>query len=645
MHNLVEPGAAVELLLRLAPDPSLLRMPIPGVNGAGFIWLIALPAIALGLLQFRHCQRPERVGGAAGSLNLIPIALLAPILLLITLAFFYLNVILEQGIAMFATVVFSMVTGAAFMHYGLRILVEWLETGADKLEEESWHRRESAGVLIAESLQTAWFVFLLSFLPPTGAALGVLMFALGQLIVARMNAIVPEGLVSDQGNRLFERLQGALPGQSALLVGVLYLLSLCLSEFEAAGIELLLSLLFMRLLLPIVSHLFTDGLLPVAVRELPADSRRELRWWCDAALAVFSVFLGGFVVLHVLRSPDFFVHADLWWMFSLAVATGLLARLVLDVLGAYYGRRLASSGMAPGPQSMLSINAIRCAEGVILVVCLLVADWLVWVDPLSRLAADLKAFNAWAFAAILLGYGYCLGDLVTGVPFGNRIETTPPGVTRPEISAPRYDVECLVLAVVGIVLLADAFDEPLVQFSIMNTKNAVGALLGVLLHGLLFPFAMAIPVDDAKNTASDRAVANVRRIHGFLALFFLHLGLGVALPMFSVFAFATCLLVMTLIDVFVGAGKSPDERFNQHTFLLIGYLGLGLGTELIRVFGTQGEMFLMEFPFIGHWLGDKLNINHFRYALSAVIVAFSVWLGFSLYRRGLGYRLTEAKKA
>ena len=75
IHNLAESSAATELLLRVAHDPSRLKMPFGGLNGADFLWLIALPAIALGLLQFHECRRPERVVGEGSSLRMIPVAL------------------------------------------------------------------------------------------------------------------------------------------------------------------------------------------------------------------------------------------------------------------------------------------------------------------------------------------------------------------------------------------------------------------------------------------------------------------------------------------------------------------------------------------------------------------------------------------
>ena len=638
IHNLAESSAATELLLRVAHDPSRLKMPFGGLNGADFLWLIALPAIALGLLQFHECRRPERVVGEGSSLRMIPVALVMPFVLLLVVAVLYVNAILQHGVVMLACVVFPLATGAVITHVGFRLIAEWLESDADELDHGNWAKRESAAGVIVESFQIAWLVLLLRFLPLEGSCLGVFMYALGQILVARMNIVAPDGLVTDRGNQLFDRLLSTVPRQSVIFVGVVYVLSLCLGDFEAAGIELLMALLCMRLVIVLLAYISNAWLSPLALGSLPDGARRELRWWIDGTVTVAGVMIGGFVMLHVFRSPAFWLHADLWWLFSLVVATGLITRLALDAVGSFYGQKMTLEKIAPGPVSMLSISAIRVVEGVLLVACLLLADKLVWVDPLSRLAADLKGYNAWAFAAVLVGYGYCLGDLVSGVPFElNR--NLPSGTMSPEVTAPRYDVECLALAVVGIVLLADAFEQPLVQFSIMNTKNAVGALCGVLLHGLMFPFAMAVPVDHAKNSSTDRAVANVRRIHGFLALFFIHLGLGVAVPLFSVFAFASCLLVMTLIDVFVGAGKTPDERFTHHTFVLFGFLGLAIGVEMIRVFGTQGVRFLLEFPFIGHWLGDAVEVNTIRYTLASAIAGFSVWIGFSLYRRGLAYRV------
>lgn len=617
-------------------------MPIEGLNGAGFLWLVALPAIALGLLEFRHCRRPERAVGEGSSLRMIPVALVLPFGLLLMISLLYVNAILDHGIAIFASVVFPVVTGAVITHLGLRTIVEWLESDADNLDHGAWATRESAAFVILESGQIAWVVFLLSFLPPHGSCLGVLMYTLGQLLVIRMNTVVPEGLVTERGNQLYDRLLSALPRQSMILVGVVYGLSLCLEVLAAAGIELLICLLFMRLAVVILAHVGNAWLWPAALGSLSHEARRELRWWTDGTVVLAGIMIGGFVVLHVFRSPSFWLHSDLWWLFSLVVAVGAITRLVLDAIGCYFGQKLASEAMAPGPGSMLSIGAIRALEGVLLIACLLVADKLVWVDPLSRLAADLKGFNAWAFATVLAAYGYCLGDLVSGDPFERHDNSSAVG-TSPGGAAPRYDVECLALAVVAILLVAVEFKQPLVQFSILNTKIAIGALCGVLLHGLMFPFSMAVPIDNARNNSSDRAVANVRRIHGFLALFFLHLGLAVAIPLFSVFGFATCLLVMTLIDVFVGAGKTPDERFTHHTFVLFGFLGLGLGIEMIRVFGMDVIETLMGLPVFGAWLGSFVNANALRYTLAGVIAGFSVWLGFSLYRRGLAYRMPTEK--
>lgn len=550
-------------------------------------------------------------------------ALLLPGAILLVVFEFLLWGLLDSGLGVIAGAVFGVLLGICSIQVCLKQIVRIIEHHLTSVDEKSLPMWQAAVRTLMESLCVAVLLFLIGFVPQECSAFVLLTFVSGQILVARLAAVEHDNFATATGAAIFTTASAVTVRQNTVLVAIVYWFAAAFDDVTVTAAELLLWLLASRLLQSMVILLIECFMSAPLAARMNATAQRKLSARINGSASFLILYGSAFLVLNVYRAEGFYHHA--WWIVATIPGIGLGIRLVLEKAGRRFSAWLQKNQPRPGAPALMAFNAMRTGEALALVGGILISFALLKSDSMQQLLSGVPEHVAWGLALALFAFGYCLGD-------GLNDPTVESATTEP---APRYDIELLALAATTVLLFAD-------NFSLMHAEVAIGVVAGVLLHGFVFPFTLAVPGTDSSNSERDRIVINIRRVHAFLALFFLQIGLCLGLSLLSVFAFTSAIFVMTAMDVFIAPGKNVEERFNQHSWLWLSLVAIAIASEIIRAFGGDGTAFYSGFGPLALWMADHLNIDWIRYLLGVAITIGGVGIGLLLHIRGMNYRLSKS---
>lgn len=616
-------------------DPGILQLPVAGLTGSQFLWLLAAGVVLPAAFVLFNGRGPVEKSSSGKESGIATPALLLPGGMLVLVFELLLWGLLESGIGLIAGAVFGVLLGICSIQFCLRRFIRLIEPRLGAAGPDRTATIHAAVRVLFESLGIAVLLFLLSFVPHESSIFVVLAFVMGQVLVVRLAAVERDNFETAAGGDIFVATAALTVRQNIVLVAIACLFSMLFEQFTMAAAELLVWLLGVRLLQPVAILFLEWQVIGRLVARLGVGVRRELGTWINGVASLAVLFGFALLVLRVWRAEGFWIHHHFWWIVPLVAGLGLGIRLAMEEAGQLFAAWLQANQPRQGDRALMALNGMRSGEGLTLLGGLLVAIALFDTEPMRILLTDPPVHLAWGLALGLFAFGYSLGDAL------HSPESVPAGQPPMAEPAPRYDLELLALAAVAVLLLADSAngtDPPFRHFSLMNAKVAIGIVMGVLLHGFVFPFSLPMPVTGSSNSGADRMVMNVRRVHSFLALFFLQLGLALGLSLFSVFAFTTAVFVMAVMDVFIAPGKGIEERFNMHSWLCFSLLGVAIATEIIRAFGENGMEIFTLFGGAGIWLADHLAVDWLRYLLGTAIAGVGAGIGILLHVRGTNYR-------
>lgn len=510
-----------------APNPGWVRHGTGGPTGLQLLAAIGAVAAALALVLLPWRQRPIGPRPALSRADAVTPAYLLPTIALLALGLTL--VLLKQGdVAALASVFFSTVTGMVALHLGADLLDRWREQARIGLAVEKAELLDLALLVLGEVVAVGVLLFLLSFLPQDCAALGLMMFALGQALVVHAHAGRP-------GSFRSRLLLGNLRGNSVLLAFV-FLMQTAFEPTSIEAIGLVEFLLALRLTVPAAVFLAARFGEPAMVGGLTEQEAIEMRRWLRCAAAVTAMCGTALLLLDRFRLTGFFIHRDFWWTLPLPVCAGLIARLFRPVSTALSGLPLLGG--------------------------FLVVRSVFELPPMQVLVGKSHDAMAWSLALVLLAWGWWLGD------------HQQDRCARPEPSS-RPEPEALVLAVAALVLVLDWFDAPRPRLSLLDFKVVTGVLLGILLH-------RAFPA-----TSGDGSLATWRL--PALSFVFPVVGIATGLPLISVFAFVAAVLVMTSIRCLTAEGGCVTARIRLHFAVTASLPGLAIAVEVLRSLGNSGH--------------------------------------------------------
>ena len=618
---LLAPSAALaDGLLVGAPNPYWVIQSF-GLTGAMVLWLLLAGAIAASVLRLTWKRAPGERS------KLVLAALVLPAGLSVLLVEFLLWGLLDAKLGFTLTGVIGLLLGMVTTAIGLPLIVR--STASDLAGADAAGGRVALWVLL-ESLNLVCVNALLTIAPEESSALAVLVYVMGQALALRLAAVERESFSATGAGEIYGEIASRIFRHNVALVVLVYVAGVGLKGFPEASAQLLLWLLALRVLQPLVIWAVTAGRRFWLPEKLEPSEEQDLLGWISAAAVLLLVFVGAFLFFRTSWPDGTMIDADFWWAISAVVVVGLIARLTLDG-----GRRWMLGRLAQSKQDKDEVHAtvhqVRGLEAIVVLLALVSAVALFDLNSLIVLVSLGPMFLGWVLALAMLAFGYCLGDGLTA----------PSDEETPQ-SAPRYEFESLALVALGLFLIGFKLDSGVTTFGLLRPDVVIGAVLGVALHGFLFPLSIGMPKADLANNPRDRTVYRVRQVHSFLALFFLHAGLGWGLPLFSVPGFVAALLVMTTMDFLIAPGKALEERFNTPAWLLFGLVGTAIAIEMGKAIEENGVEIFSLLPIIGPWIGDVFGVDWVRHAIGIVIVLVSVLIGMQLRRRGMTYRLPES---
>lgn len=612
-------AASAEGLLVGAPNPNWVKLPF-GLSGAATLWLLAgaLALVAAGRLPWKRAQGERR--------ELALAALTLPAGLTVLLIEFLLWGLLDTKLGMTLTGVLGLLLGVATAGLGLPLLVRSTIAG---LSGPDLAGRRTSLWLFVEATNLICVTALITLTPEEGSALAVLVYVTGQALALRLAAVERDNFAEAGGAELSGEIGSRVCRHNVVLVALVYLTGAGLTGFPEAAVEVLLWALVLRVFQPIAIWATSASRRFLLPDSLEAAEEQDLMQWINATASMVMVFATAFLLFRTLAADGFFIDEDFWWAIAAVAATGLITRMLLDG-----GRRWALDRLAGSQrdkdEAHATVHQIRGVEAVIVLLALVIASGLFEMNALKILVSLGPMFLSWVLAFGLLAFGYCLGDGLTA-----------PSDEEPPQQAPRYELESLALATLGLFLIGNELETGVTTFGLLKPVVVIGALLGVALHGFLFPLSVGIPKGDLTNSARDRLIYRVRQVHCFLALFFLHAGLGLGLPLLSVTGFVSALFVMTAMDLLIAPGKALEERFNTHAWLLFGLLGTAIASQIGAAIEENGVEIFSLLPIVGPWIGDVFGVTWLRPAMGVAVVVGALVTGTLLRRRGMKYRLPE----
>ena len=628
--------AAADGIVRPIADTGILKLSGSAWQGNQLIWLLCLVGAIVAAIALATKIDPTAEPVAARESGLTAPALILPAAMIVLVLEFLLWGLLESGVGVIASAVFGILLGIASIQSGLKQLVLQMERrlAHGPLVTPHFH---AAIRTIFECGSVALLLFLTAFVPYECSAFVVLTFTMGQILVARLGAVERDNFGTAAGGDVFQETISLSVRQNVVLVAFAFAADVTFSAFTMASAEMTVWLLVVRVLQPL-GILFSEWWVTASVTaKLGEGNRRELSTWLNGVTSFVILFGAALLILRLLRADGFWIHHHFWWLIALVAGMGLGVRLLLIEAGLVFGEWMQRNQPGDGNRALLILNVMRSGEGFALLIAMLISIALFQTEPLQIFLTDTPEYTSWVLAMTLFAFGYNLGD---GLNCPDTI-IADQALADP---APRYDIELLALAGAAVLLLTVAFDNPVKHFSLVHSKVGIGIITGILLHGFVFPFTLAMPAAGTSNSDRDRTIMNVRRIHGFLAVFFMQLGLALGLAFFSVFAFTTAVFVMAIMDAYVAPGKKPEERFNLHSWLCFSIVAVAVATEFIRALNENGLEFLTLFGGLGEMLGSAGNLSWLRYLIGTLSIAGGVGIGVLLHLRGINYRPPKAEE-
>lgn len=612
--------ASADGILVGAPNPNWVEQSF-GLTGATSLWLL------LGILLVGSATRLSWKRAPDERRQLVLAALVLPAGLSVLLVELLLWGLLDAKLGLTLTGVLGLLLGLATMGIGLPLVVR---STASRLGGTDATGRRAALWGLVEAANLLCVHLLVTMTPEDSSAFAVLVYVMGQALALRLAAVEREGFTEKGAAEVYGEIGSRVFRQNVVLVTLVYLMGVGLVGFPEASAQILFWLLVVRALQPVLIGGIDAGRHQLLPDKLAAEEQQDLLRWISAASLLVLMLAGSFLCFLTFWKDGPMIDGDFWWAIATVIVVGLGARLMLDGGRSWVLQRLARSEQDKD-ELHATVHQMRGLEAVIVLLALVSVTSLFELDSLKILVSLGPMFLGWVLAFGLLAFGYCLGDGLS-----------VPGDEEAPQSSPRYELESLALAALGLFLVGNELESGVTTFGLLKSEVVVGAVLGVALHGFLFPLSVGMPKADLSNKPRDRMVYRVRQVHGFLALFFLHAGLGLGLPLFSVAGFVTALLVMTAMDVLIAPGKALEERFNMHAWLLYGLVGTAIAIEIGAAITENGVEIFSVVPFIGTWIGDMFGVNWLPQAMGLAVVAVSVLIGILLRRRGMTYRLPES---